>query len=156
MVRHAFGPCHWASTALTPEDLAAAGYAIAGRGLTVPLTTCVLRPAPALMSRLSILHAEAGNLARLAPSVLARPEVVKALEEYLIHAMIACLAEGTPQKATIALHHHMVTIKKLEEFLAANLDRPLYMAEICAATGTSERSNLRLPGTIAATVSSIA
>lgn len=28
---------------------------------------------------------------------------------------------------------------RLEEFLADNSDRPIYLAELCAATGTTER-----------------
>ena len=138
--RRTFAPCHWASMSLPPKDLAAVGLAIAGRELTVPSATYVLRPTPALMSRLLTLHTEANNLARMAPSVLAHPEVAKALEQYLIHAMITCLAEGAPERVSIALNHHLKVIGKLEEFFAANPDRSLYVAEICAATGTSERA----------------
>ena len=38
--------------------------------------------------------------------------------------------------------HHAI-VARLEEFLEANLDRPLYLAEICTAIGVAERT-LRL------------
>jgi AraC-like DNA-binding protein len=40
-------------------------------------------------------------------------------------------------------HGRLAVVDKLEAFIAANYDRPLYLAEICAATGVSERT-LRL------------
>jgi hypothetical protein len=39
---------------------------------------------------------------------------------------------------------HAAVIARLDELLAANQDRSLYLAEICAATGVSERT-LRAP-----------
>jgi transcriptional regulator GlxA family with amidase domain len=37
-------------------------------------------------------------------------------------------------------HHHAAVIARFEELLAANHEQPLYLAEICAATGVSERT----------------
>ena len=44
---------------------------------------------------------------------------------------------------TSTRHGRLAVVDKLEAFIAANYDRPLYLAEICAATGASERT-LRL------------
>jgi len=35
---------------------------------------------------------------------------------------------------------HYAIVARLEEFLEANLDRPLYLAEICPAIGVAERT----------------
>lgn len=140
MHRRTEAPCHWAAMSLTPKDLAAAGNAIAGRDLTVPSTTRILRPPPALMAQLLALHAHAGQLAKSAPEILARPQVARALEQSLVRAMIMCLTEGTAVEMSAGGQHHAAVIARFEELLAANHEQPLYLAEICAATGVSERT----------------
>jgi AraC-like DNA-binding protein len=138
--RRSFAPCHWGGMSLTPADLAAAGRAIAGRELTVPTDTYVVRPVAALMARLLALHEEAAQLAKTAPHKLAHPEVARSLEQALVHTMVRCLTEGTPIEIGSGTGRHSAVIARLEEFLATNHDRPLYLAEICAATSASERT----------------
>src|SRR6516164_3779110 len=55
-----------------------------------------------------------------------------------------CLAEGAAAEPTSGGRRHNTIIVRFEEFLEANLNRPLYLAEICAAIGVAERT-LRLP-----------
>ena len=62
--------CHWGDISLTWEDLAAAGRALAGHDLTPSPVPKILRPRPALMSRLLNLHEAAETLARTAPDLL--------------------------------------------------------------------------------------
>ena len=143
-------PAHFLSLApgdmgamsLTPANLAAVGRALVGRELTAPPLAHIVRPAPAHMTRLLNLHEQAAQLAKTAPEVLAGSEVARALEEALIHAMIQCLTESTAIEMDSRAQCHMAAISKFEEFLAANHDQPVYLAEICAATGVSE-STLR-------------
>jgi AraC-like DNA-binding protein len=125
---------------LTPADLAAAGRALVGRELTVPPITQIARPPPALMTRLHNLHEQATQLASTAPDKLAHPEVARSLEEALIHVMIRCLTEGTVIEMDSGARYHMAAMSKFEEFLAANCDRSIYLGEICAAIGVSERT----------------
>jgi hypothetical protein len=82
------GPSRWATMSLAPEDLAAAGETIAGRALTVPFDTQVLRPASKPMARLMLIYDETYRLAKTAPDTLARPEVARALEHELVYAMV--------------------------------------------------------------------
>src|SRR5271165_5091089 len=70
MHRRTVGPCRWAGMSLTPADFAAAGTAIAGCELSVPLHTRIVRPSAAPMSRLKGLHAQARQLAKTAPDKL--------------------------------------------------------------------------------------
>jgi AraC-like DNA-binding protein len=135
------GPVHWGSMSLAPEDLAAAGRALVGRELTVPSITHVARPAPEVLSRLIELHKSAGILAKAAPILLTQPEVARALEQTLLHAMVRCLADdGTPVERSIGNRRHVAIIARLEDLLVANFDRPLYLAEICTAIGVAERT----------------
>ena len=127
--------CHWATLSLTKEDLAASGYALVGRDLTVPLITHRIRPALPLMSRLLNLHAEVGRLAETAPHILTQPEPVRALEQALMHATIKCLSSGAPVEADTRTCRHSAIVERFEELLALNQNRPLYLAEICTAIG---------------------
>jgi AraC-like DNA-binding protein len=135
-----WAPCHWASLSLTREDLAAAGHALVGRDLSVPSMTHRLRPALPLMSRLLNLHEAVGHLAGAAPHILAQPEPARALEQALVHVMIMCLTDGAPAEIGSGARRHTTILARFEELLAANHDRPLYLAEICAAIGASERT----------------
>jgi hypothetical protein len=138
--RLSFAPSHWGAMSLRLADLAMAGRAFAGRELTRPSLMHVVRPAPAVMARLLSLHEEAAQLAKNAPDRLAHPEVARALEEALVHTMVRCLTESTVIEMDSRAQSHMTVISKLEEFLAANCSEPIYLSEICGATGVSERT----------------
>jgi AraC-like DNA-binding protein len=134
------GACHWGAMSLTPDDLAAAGRALVGRDLAATSVARLVRPEPGAMSRLLALHAEAERLAKSEPDRLEHAEVTKALEQSFVHAMVGCLSEGTHTEMTSGGRHHVAIMARLEEFIAANQDHPVYLAEICTATGASERT----------------
>jgi AraC-like DNA-binding protein len=140
MHRRTEAPCRWGGMSLTTDDFAAAGKAIAGRELVAPSHARIIRPSPLLMPRLLSLHQRAGQLARTAPGKLAHPRVARALERSLVHAMIVCLAEGKPVEEGAGGPRHQAIIARLEESLAANQGEPMYLAEICVATGATERT----------------
>jgi AraC-like DNA-binding protein len=133
-------PCGWGSISMGTDDLAAAERAVAGRDLGLASTTRFVRPDPGLGARLMNLLEIAERLAKTAPDALACPEIAQGLEQDLIDAMIKCLSEGTPVEMRRGARHHSRVIERFEQLLAANRDRPLYLAEICAATGVSERT----------------
>jgi AraC-like DNA-binding protein len=134
------GASHWGAMSLTPDDLAAAGRALVGRELAATSVARLVRPEAAAMSRLLTLHAEAERLAKTQPDTLEHPEVTKALEQSFVQAMVGCLSEGINVEMTSGGRHHVAIMARLEQFVAANQDRPVYLAEICAATGASERT----------------
>jgi AraC-like DNA-binding protein len=140
MHRRTEAGCQWGAMSLRPDDLAAAGIAISGRELTVPSHAHIVRPTPPHMSRLLSLHEQAGQIARHSPDIFAHPEAARALEQALVHAMIECLTDHLPVEDQVRTDTHMAIMARLEEFLAANQDQPVYLAEICAATGASERT----------------
>jgi AraC-like DNA-binding protein len=140
MHRRTDAPCRWRSMSLTLDEFADAANAIAGRDLGMPSHAQIVRPSSPLMSRLQLLHEQAVQLARTAPNKLAHPAIARALDEALVHAMIVCLIEATSVETHVATHGHVAIMARLEEFLAANQDQPVYLAEICAATDASERT----------------
>ena len=123
-----------------PEALATVGRALAGRELAMPQTTRRVRPKPADLNRLRALHERAAQMANVTPDLLANKEVMRALESSLLHAMINCLIDGDHTEMTAGCRLHLAIVSRLEEFLLSNLDRPLYLVEVCAAIGASERT----------------
>jgi AraC-like DNA-binding protein len=132
--------CRWGSMSLTHEDLAATGRAIIGRELTAPSWAHRIRPLPAVLEGLSNPHEAAGRLAKTAPDILAHTEVARALEQALVQAMVLCIGGGVTTESSRAHHRHAEIMRRLEAVLEANPDRTLYAAELCAATGASDRT----------------
>jgi len=86
------------------------------------------------------LHSAAGSLASSAPEVLTHPEAARSLEEALTHAMIWCLAGSERLETDRRFRNHLLVMARLEDFLGAHPDRPLYLSEICAAANASEHT----------------
>ncbi|HEY6434247.1 MAG TPA: helix-turn-helix domain-containing protein [Acetobacteraceae bacterium] len=135
--------CLWGAMSLTPEDLATYGRTLAGRELTAPAATRVIRPQPALMSRLLNLHKGAGDLAATAPDILAHPEVAKALEQAMVRAMIACLTDPAAEESYRSNRQRLPVMRRFERMLGSRQDQPLYLTEVCAEIGVTDRT-LRL------------
>jgi AraC-like DNA-binding protein len=130
----------YGSMSLTTDDLNAAIKAITGREFSISPLKRLIRPSPDLLSRLLRHHKLVGEMARTASGILALPEVTRALEREMIHLMIRCLTEGEALGATAGVRRHDAIVARLEEYLEANPDTPLYLAEICAAIGVAERT----------------
>ena len=130
----------WASMSLTPDALAAFGRAIAGRELVAPRETYIARPPPQLLARLRSLHAAACHLARSNPQALSHPATARSLEEDLVQAMVACLTTGLPAASGAGPIRRARIMSRFEDYLAAKPCEPLYLSEICAAIGVSERT----------------
>jgi AraC-like DNA-binding protein len=132
-------PCHWAAMSLTPETFRAVSNALLGRDLTARPNIHFVHPNAAHMTRLVLLHSAARQLAIAAPDMIAHPEVASALENQLVHAMMTCLAVEEPTTAGSGWRQHTAIINRFEGALTQNCDRPMHLAEICAAVGASER-----------------
>ena len=130
-------PSEWGTMSLTPEDLVAAGETITGHDLAPPADACCVTPPAPALSRLRKLHEAAGDLARTAPDILAKPEVARAIEEALVEAMVFCLADRDSDHVSHIGHHRARIMRRLEKALIVTPDEPLYMAELCAQVGAS-------------------
>ena len=130
----------YGSLSLPNNELENAVEAITGCEFAETLDRRIIHPRPQLMSRLLKLHRAIGQLAHDTPEVLVLPEVLRALENELIHVMVRCLADGAGVTTTTGCRRHDAIVARFEEFLTANPDRPLYLTEICAAIGVAERT----------------
>jgi AraC-like DNA-binding protein len=129
----------YGSISLPIEELHTAFASIMERDFAQTAGQPIVRPRPELMSRLLRLHKVVGQLAHDTPHILQVPEVLRALENELVHMMTRCLAESVVDETSKGDRRHKAIIR-FEEFLAANPDRPLYLTEICAAIGVAERT----------------
>jgi AraC-like DNA-binding protein len=71
--------------------------------------------------------------------ILTQPEAARVLERALMHAMIMCMTDGSPVETGLGARQHLAILARFEDFVTANDNRPLYLAEICAAVGASGR-----------------
>ncbi len=128
------------SMSLTIRTLDAACKAITGRDFSGSRLKHLVRPNAALMSRLLKLHEMVGQIATTTPEVLEVPEAARSLEQQLIHLLVRCLTGSVSTQMTGGGRRQDKIVAKFEEYLEANPDTPLNLAQICAAIGASERT----------------
>jgi AraC-like DNA-binding protein len=133
------GPCGWSLVGMAPEHLERYGEALSGKTLSLPAAARILRPAARDAARLRRLHAQACRLAETRPKVLAHPEVARAIEQGLIHALVTCLSAKARDDGAGRRHHTGIMVR-FEDVLADHPNRPLPMPQLCARIGVTERT----------------
>jgi AraC-like DNA-binding protein len=133
-------PSIWNLIMLDPTLLESYGRALAGKPLSPPLEGRVLQPSPRDAARLRRLHAQVCRLAETNPRILIHPEVARAIEQDLIHALITCLAAAKIQEDGSVKRHHAKIMIRFEEVLAEHLSRPLRMPDLSELIGVSDRT----------------
>jgi AraC-like DNA-binding protein len=131
---------HYGSMSVSTQDFPHLYESIVGRELRKERSSPIFRAGRALMSQIRAVHKEVGQLAKLAPDILDCPAVVQDLEERLIQAMVRCFTDGSNRNASRGAQQHELMVSRFEQFLEANENRALYLSEICAAIGVSERT----------------
>ena len=125
---------------LDPEELAAACKSMMGYEFDPEHCNRFLRPAPELMKRFLDLHATVGSFAKATPEFLEIPAVVRAIEQKLTHAFLACLADCNGSKMKDGRPGSKTIVARFEAFIEAHPNTPLYLDELCAAVGVAERT----------------
>jgi AraC-like DNA-binding protein len=128
---------------LTLDDFAALANAVVGYEPAAPATMQVVRPPAALMSRLLTLHKAVSDLAATTPDLLEHPEVARAMEQELVRAMIACLTDPATEERYRSNRQRLMVMQRFERMLEQRQDESLYVTDVCADIGVSERT-LRL------------
>jgi AraC-like DNA-binding protein len=134
------GASRWGSISLAPDHLAACGRALAGFDLAVAAAARILRPSRLDAARLRSLHAKACRLAETKPTLLAHPEVSRAIEQDLIHALVNCLTSNEANEYSGPELHHIKIMDRYEQVLAKHSEGQLKIPGLCAAIGVSERT----------------
>ena len=130
----------WSVMALDPQQLEQYGRALSGKPFSLSQHGRVLRPAPRDAARLRRLHAQACRLAETKPKILAHPEVARAIEQGLIHALVTSLVGAQRQEDGAVQRHHPGIMIRFEEVLTEHLHRPLRMPNLCELIGVNDRT----------------
>jgi len=125
---------------LPPEQLAACGKALTGLKLTSPSAGRALRPSRGAAVRLLRLHSRACRLAETRRKLIANPEVARALEQELLHALVNCLTADDANGNLKTRRHHADIMIRFEDALAARIGRQPSMPALCSAIGVPERT----------------
>jgi len=139
--RYSAGPALSGAVSLPVDEFASFG-AMAGRDLMPPPETTSISPRPAAMQRLLRRHAAVGYLAETVPEMLSHAEVVHAIRQDLIEAMVDCVVDADTGEDSVARHQHDLVIRRFHRFLESNPDQPVYVPEICRAINVSSRTLL--------------
>jgi AraC-like DNA-binding protein len=134
------GAASWGAMSLPMEDMRCAGAAIGGRDLTPPGDPVIVTPPSSAMAKLQRVHAAVAQLAEDASEIITHPEAARGLEQALIEALVACLGLGGVREDRSALRRHAAIIRRFRQVTEDNPERALYVPELCAAIGVSERS----------------
>ncbi len=134
------GESQWGLVSLPAEELAACAKALTGLKVTLPAFGRVLRPSRSAAARLFDLHSKACRLAETRLELIAHPEVVRAIEQELLHALVNCLTADDAAVNVETRRHHADIMIRFEDALTAYTGRQFPMAELCAAIGVPERT----------------
>jgi AraC-like DNA-binding protein len=128
----------WGMIAVSPQDLARYSSALLGADPSRQVAG-LLHPSARSSAELLRLHAQAAYLAHTKPELLACPEVARALEQDLIHALITALGSASPDRRSRARSRRSAIMVRFEEALAVHDGAPSLPA-LCAAIGVPERT----------------
>jgi AraC-like DNA-binding protein len=134
------GGSQWGLVSLPPRQLAVYGKALTEWELISPPVGRVLRPSPAAVAHLQRIHSKACRLAETKPEIIAHPEAARALEQELVHALVACLTADDAYGNLTTTRHHAEIMVRFEEALSARVGRQPSTPELCATIGVPERT----------------
>jgi AraC-like DNA-binding protein len=134
------GESQWGLMSLPPEQLAACGKALTGLELTSPSAGRALRPSRGAAVRLLRLHSKACRLAETRHKLIANPEVARALEQELLHALVNCLTADDANGNLKTRRHHADIMVRFEDALTTLSGPQLNMPALCSAIGVPERT----------------
>jgi AraC-like DNA-binding protein len=134
------GESQWGLISLPPEQLAACGKALTGLKINSPPAGRVLRPSRSAAVRLLRLHSKACRLAETRHKLIANPEVARALEQELLHALVNCLTADDAHDNLKTRRHHADIMVRFEDVLTEHRGPQLNMPALCSAIGVPERT----------------
>jgi AraC-like DNA-binding protein len=137
------GACQWGLIALSPEHFASCTKALLGRSFVSPGVTKVVRPPRTEGLRFHRLFRHACRLAEARRKIAKFPEVARALEQEMLHAIVHCVAGGHDAGETLnARSRHAAVMVRFEDTLnklAYEYDEPS-MSRLCGEIGVAERT----------------
>jgi hypothetical protein len=135
------GPSHWGFIEAQLEDVAEWYQILTGQEFPSQFLGRILRPPLPDAVNLLNLHAEAGRLLGADPETFSHPEVVRALELNMIHALVECLSAPPIREDTLVQRRRSDLMLRFEAAIASRSDRPSPdLGELCREIEIPERS----------------
>jgi AraC-like DNA-binding protein len=134
------GASSWGSISLAPATLTTYGMTIVNRSLRLPRVRQRLRPPAKDRDFLLRLHAQAGRMAETALNQFGHEEVVRALEQDLILALVNCLASGDSGDFVDTGHQEPGISVRFEAILSAKPYELLPVKHICDTIGITAQA----------------
>jgi AraC-like DNA-binding protein len=131
---------HWGLISVSPEQLVSHGEILTGRPVVAPDADKILHPARAEAGRLRLLFRQACRLSETRKELIGRPEVARALEQEMLHAIINCLYANEMNGTSKARHQHTAVMARFEDILSKRSDQKLSMPRLCSELGVPERT----------------
>jgi AraC family transcriptional regulator, ethanolamine operon transcriptional activator len=136
------GGLHWATIFFQVDAFRDASLAL--RGVVPafhPTRAPFLQPGAGALDALRAAVRQAFHVAESTPQLLDVASVRRSLEETILNAGIGAIDppnERVAPEGPLTSHHRVVSLA--EEVLAAKIDSPIYLSDLCSATGVSERT----------------
>jgi AraC-like DNA-binding protein len=136
---HALGSHEWASLSVRMEDVERVHLDWPGQDTGASPSICVLERAGPLMDRLREVERGIVNVTTTAPEMFAGGGMALGFEDEVMRILAAAIQpRRTPEKQWSGDHSRVLS--RFHEFLEANSDRSVYIAELCNATGAPGRT----------------
>jgi AraC-like DNA-binding protein len=133
--------CQWGLISLSENQFAYFSQALNGRRITSPGASYVLNPASEARLRFHRLFKNARRVAEVRKEVIANEEVVRALEEEALHAIVQCITGNDERKRNNRLiRRRSATMERFEDAVAKQIEGTMNTADLCTEIGVSERT----------------
>jgi AraC-like DNA-binding protein len=131
--------CQWGLLSLSSDQFARTSKALSGRKLTTPDHGSYLRPTRAHVGRFHCTFGKACRLAESRRGLIEHPEVRRAVEQDLLHALVNCLVAD--QVESWSKHHHAANvIARFEEVIGNRIGEKLSIPALCTELDIPERT----------------
>jgi AraC-like DNA-binding protein len=134
------GACHWGSVSVTPAFLKTAAMTVAGQVLVPPSIRQLLHPRRADHRLLLRRHAAAARMVETAPTHIGHKEVIRAIEQDLILALVNCLTADEAKPVERPRLWQPSKLTQFEAMLSAEPYRLPRTQDVCEAIGMSSRA----------------
>ena len=137
--QRATGPAVWGSVSLAPTTLLSFSRLLAEREIVGPSAFLILRPSPLDLRHLRRIHTQACRLADTDLDRLAHPEIVRALEQELLEALITCLSSDNKRVSSGASRDHAGLVTRFQHWFRTERELVGTVEDACQALGACRR-----------------
>jgi AraC-like DNA-binding protein len=134
------GNSRWGLISFAPEHLLSSFRALTGRALDIRSAAKYFCATRTNATRFQRIIAQACQLSESPHRLVERPEVARAVEQELIHAVVNCLLTNEEIEDSAKARRHSAIMTRFEAALGSRDARKPNIPELCADIGVPERT----------------